>query len=805
MTKMKIKRIVSLWRLAGFCAVCAMLGIGIMLSGQDRQKEVNAASGLSGKTVLVDGDSIAEGHGAYSTSRFPGWSYANYLEESYGMSKTNVAFSGARFYWPDAGADCGDGTNNCHIIPKHLTSTIKNTRYDYIILEGAINDLYHSYYGGDTTSYATELRRYFDTITSNEMWKDAKIGFVIVPHPHPSVLESNSATSAFWRTVQSICDEYSIDYINFYKLEANDTFVVPSGFNWNIMNTIATSADGLGGFDGLHPTKGTHAVLGEYIANWMVNLPNYKYTVTFNNNGASMSNIASQTVVHGKAVSQPTYTISSNQHFSHWSTTRNGNAYNFSSGVNENLMLYAVWNANVVFNMNGGTLNGQTAKTVSVNGGSTVSNPGSPVKNGYVFKYWATDVTCGTQYNFVSSVAGDMTLYACYSPEYKLTIDANGGVSTVTTLACEAANGNYCMIQIPSDAPTRARYHFSGYGDDKNSGVVKYRIGDSIRMDSNKTIYAVWYANVVFNMNGGILNEQATMTVSINDGGSVSNPGSPVKNGYVFKYWATDVTCGTQYNFVSSVAGDMTLYACYSPEYKLTIDANGGIGAVALTCEVASGDYCTIAIPSGGVSREEHYLIGYGESASSQRPDYEAGDAVEMRGNKTIYAIWADGRVEQRESDKEYTIGGGVDMMIKINYPLVHFVGLKVDNEVVDNKDGDKYKLEDGSTIITVFGSYLDTLGLGEHTIQAEFDNGALRGVAFAVREKPADDPEVDPAVEPTNGGGDVTPAPNTGRNTIREDSAGGVWLYILPSVVAGAGVLAYRRITSKKHHQKFD
>lgn len=661
---MKIKKILGLWRLFGFCVVCVLAGVGIMLSCQDRQEEVNAVSGLSGKTVLIDGDSIAEGHGAYSTSRFPGWSYANYLEETYGMGKTNVAFSGATFSVTNQ--YCTD-VINCYIA-NHLTDTIKNTKYDYIILEGASNDLHFNYYYGDTTSYATELRRYFDTVTSNEKWKDAKIGFVIVPHPNYSIRTGFDPVkdAVFWQSIQRICDEYSIEYINFNKLQANDSFVVPSGFNWNIMNNVAASAEDLGSFDGLHPTKGTHRVLGEYIANWMVNLPNYKYTVTFDKNGASMSNIASQTVVHGKTASQPTYTISNIQHFSHWSTTRGGAAYNFSSGINENLTLYAVWNANVVFNMNGGTLNGQTTKTVSVNGGGTVSNPGSPVKDGKVFKYWAADAACGAQYNFASGVNGDMTLYACYNSEYKLTLDANGGTGSVAVLACE----------------------------------------------------------------------------------------------------------------------------------------------------VTSGDYCTIAIPSSGVSREEYYLIGYGENAGSGKPDYEVGGVVTMKGDKTIYAIWADGRVEQRESDKEYTIGDGADMVIKINYPLVHFVGLKVDNKAVDNQEGDKYKLEDGSTIITVFSSYLDTLEPGEHTIQAEYDNGVTRGVEFAVKEKPADEPVVDPtdepadepADEPVNGGGNVTPAPNTGGNTNSGDSVSGVWLYFLPSMLMDVGaLLVCRKLSSRGRHRKFD
>lgn len=282
---MKIKKKVSLWFLAVFGVFCAAGAVfGMLVWSQSQLGNVNAASTavLSGKTVLFDGDSIAMGSYALGTTSAPRWSYANYIEETYGISNTNVSIGGARFYWPNAASDsnCSSGDAQKCVIPNHLTFTVKNTSYDYIILEGAINDLHSNYYNGDHESYATALRNYFNTVTTNSKWTHAKIGFVIVPKPDYSrkKLYRQEEEKVFWKTIQNICDEYSIEYINFFKQSSSDDYTVPSGFDWDFMDTEVSGANDVGSFDGLHPSKGGHKVLGEYIAKWMANLPNYKYT-----------------------------------------------------------------------------------------------------------------------------------------------------------------------------------------------------------------------------------------------------------------------------------------------------------------------------------------------------------------------------------------------------------------------------------------------------------------------------------------------------------------------------------------------
>ena len=348
---MKIKRSSRLWLLSIFGMACLNIAIfGILIWSQNWFGDVSAAStsDLNGKAVLFDGDSIAMGSYAEGDTSAPRWSYANYIEETYNINKTNVSIGGARLYWPNAASDtnCSSGDAQKCVIPNHLTSAIKNTTYDYIILEGGINDLHSNYYNGDHTSYATALRNYFETVTTNPKWAHAKIGFVIVPRPDYSrrTTYRPEEEKVFWKTIQNICDEYSIEYINFFKQESSDSYTVPSGFNWNSMTTVASSANDNGSFDGIHPSKGAHKIIGEYIAKWMIDLPNYKYTVNFNSNGSSLSGAANQSVVHGKKATTPGNPVRDGYNFMYWSESDScESAFDFNTAISGDKTLYACW------------------------------------------------------------------------------------------------------------------------------------------------------------------------------------------------------------------------------------------------------------------------------------------------------------------------------------------------------------------------------------------------------------------------------------------------------------------------------
>lgn len=73
-----------------------------------------------------------------------------------------------------------------------------------------------------------------------------------------------------------------------------------------------------------------------------------------------------------------------------------------------------------------------------------------------------------------------------------MTFNANGGSgapASVTTVATKHGISS-------TDVPTRKGYSFQGWSTSKNATTVEYNAGQSIRLDKDITLYAVWKENV---------------------------------------------------------------------------------------------------------------------------------------------------------------------------------------------------------------------------------------------------------------------------------------------------------------------
>jgi uncharacterized repeat protein (TIGR02543 family) len=135
--------------------------------------------------------------------------------------------------------------------------------------------------------------------------------------------------------------------------------------------------------------------------------------------------------------------------------------------------------------------------------GSTVSSlPTDPVKTGYAFGGWFTEVNGGgTLYTTSTVVTGDITVYAKWTEIYTVTYDGNGSTGgTVPTDTASYTNdqevtvlgntGNLLKINVSDDS-----YRFVGW---TNSSGVNYTNGATFTMGSaNVTLYAKWESYVL--------------------------------------------------------------------------------------------------------------------------------------------------------------------------------------------------------------------------------------------------------------------------------------------------------------------
>ena len=242
--------------------------------------------------------------------------------------------------------------------------------------------------------------------------------------------------------------------------------------------------------------------------------------------------------------------------FRGWSSYGGGTA-NYADGAlypfTEPVDLYALWDAVVSFDANGGngTMPDQTAKARTTLALNTFTRPG------YVFDGWrdAGGVWWpdGAGFNFPPS--GPHTMYAQWKPV--VSFDANGGNGTMPDQTAKA------RTTLALNTFTRPGYAFDGWATTP-TGLRAFADGASYPFDANATLYARWLQipTVTFDANGGngsLASQSASKATAL-----TQNAGAINRSGYTFNGWnasangnGTAYADGASYPFIASA----TLYA----------------------------------------------------------------------------------------------------------------------------------------------------------------------------------------------------------------------------------------------------
>lgn len=142
--------------------------------------------------------------------------------------------------------------------------------------------------------------------------------------------------------------------------------------------------------------------------------------------------------------------------------------------------------------------------TVTVKEGNSVGEPKNPVKDGYQFDGWYTDVNCTDKYDFNTVVSADLTLYAKWLAKYTVSFDTDGG-STVETQTVDTGD----KATIPTSTPTKKGYNFVGWYTD-NTYTTEFDFENTIITD-NTTIYAKFEDASIIRLNGYTFNKISTL------------------------------------------------------------------------------------------------------------------------------------------------------------------------------------------------------------------------------------------------------------------------------------------------------
>ena len=98
------------------------------------------------------------------------------------------------------------------------------------------------------------------------------------------------------------------------------------------------------------------------------------------------------------------------------------------------------------------------------------------------------------------------------------------------------------------------------------------------------------------------------------------------------------------------------------------------------------------------------------------------------------------------EVDGTWKKGTDNGLTITTNGNISKFEGVKIDGVLIDPSN---YTLS-GNTIITLKPEFLETLSVGEHSIQIVFADGSVQTVFIILDEDPPKDPGKDPNTPPT-------------------------------------------------------
>lgn len=171
--------------------------------------------------------------------------------------------------------------------------------------------------------------------------------------------------------------------------------------------------------------------------------PTKSYPVTFYDGEAELTDLACNVEENGK-ITKPADPVKEGYIFDAWyKESTFDNKWDFENDiVAADTKLYAkflpeaeVTKYNVTFKSDENTV----INTVTVKEGNSVGEPENPVKDGYQFDGWYTDVNCTDKYDFNTVVSADLTLYAKWLAKYTVSFDTDGG-STVESQTVVTGN-----------------------------------------------------------------------------------------------------------------------------------------------------------------------------------------------------------------------------------------------------------------------------------------------------------------------------------------------------------------------------
>ena len=342
------------------------------------------------------------------------------------------------------------------------------------------------------------------------------------------------------------------------------------------------------------------------------------------------------------------------------------------NGVSSNILeviftAYGDRHIAVIYDSNGGYFRGNSTEYAEhVSGGYIQPLDLEATREGYTLIGWSTDPIGEAMEEIIAYQ--DIRLYAVWGenlPEYTVTYHCAGGAFTggESTRTEKSVSPVY---EIMREHPSRAGYRFSGWylNEEKVSGKIP-AAGDM-------TITAHWIQQVTlsYDANGGTFENNSNIYSVTMDMGATETliTYGPTKEGSAFAGW-----CDEGGNRITQVTltGNLTVYASWTSECTVTLDAAGGLlsnGGMIMTVTVPYGTVYTPELPT----REDFAFTGW-------KYNWETVTSVTVTSNITLTAEWEEIYSVQPNSvtieADQYEVDTTIDMYMPYN-PDFYYVTL---------------------------------------------------------------------------------------------------------------------------------
>ena len=416
-------------------------------------------------------------------------------------------------------------------------------------------------------------------------------------------------------TYKATKNKYTVTYINEGKEYHKETALYGNTIK-NVENPTKEGYTFIGWYD-INDKKVNHPIT---VTKNMTLYSKYEinsYKVSYYNEGVKY--IEDQKINYGENALKPNTDPSKIGYtFKYWSIKENGEEYEFSTKITEDITLYAVYEINkyTVTYINEGTeYHKETAEY-----GSVVISIQDPTKEGYTFIGWYNENN--EKVTHPITVTENITLHSKYEINtYTVSFYHNNEKYV------EDQRVNYGESALkPSIDPTKEDYNFSGWviKGTNNKYDFTSKVTKDIELESSFTAKPTY--TVTFKIGNEVI-----LTENVIEGHKVTSKEAPYKKGYLFDKWYSDEGLTIENNFNEKIMGNKIIYGKYNENKHTVTYINEG--TTYYTEEVL--DSFTAKGPSENPSKEG-YTFKYFSKDKKVAFDYNA----EITEDTTLYAVY---------------------------------------------------------------------------------------------------------------------------------------------------------------------